>query len=39
MSPVASTIAMIVPFAVVPLVSLFTRPPADALIKKAFDGI
>ena len=38
-SPVASTIAMIVPFGVVPLVSAFTRAPDAALIARAFDGI
>lgn len=38
-SPIASTIAMIVPFAVVPLVSAFTQAPDPALIARAFDGI
>jgi solute:Na+ symporter, SSS family len=38
-SPIASTIAMIVPFGVVPLVSAFTRAPGDALIARAFDGV
>jgi SSS family solute:Na+ symporter len=38
-SPIASTIAMIVPFAVVPLVSAFTRPPEDQLLDRAFAGI
>jgi len=38
-SPIASTIAMIVPFAVVPLVSAFTRPPEDQVLDRAFAGI
>lgn len=38
-SPIASTIAMIVPFFVVPAVSKFTRKPADAIIEQAFEGI
>jgi SSS family solute:Na+ symporter len=38
-SPIASAIAMIVPFFVVPVVSLFTRPPDEALITKAFERI
>ncbi len=38
-SPIASTIAMIVPFGVVPLVSAFTRAPDAALLARAFDGI
>jgi len=38
-SPIASTIAMIVPFAVVPLVSAFTPPPAKELVAKAFVGL
>jgi SSS family solute:Na+ symporter len=38
-SPMASSIAMIVPFAVVPLVSLATRPPSTERIGKAFDGV
>ena len=36
-SPIASTIAMIVPFAVVPLVSLVTKKPAEKTIDKAFE--
>ncbi|MGE5307472.1 MAG: sodium:solute symporter family protein [Deltaproteobacteria bacterium] len=39
LSPVAASIAMIVPFFVVPLVSVFTRPPDKKLIEKAFGGI
>jgi SSS family solute:Na+ symporter len=35
-SPLAASIAIIAPFAIVPLVSVFTRPPDKALIKKAF---
>jgi len=38
-SPIASTIAIIVPFAVIPLVSLFTRPPQEKLLEKAFEHI
>jgi SSS family solute:Na+ symporter len=38
-SPIASSIAMVVPFIVVPLVSFFTRPPEQALVEKAFEGI
>ena len=38
-SPIASTIAMIVPFGIVPLVSAFTRAPGAELIVRAFDGI
>jgi SSS family solute:Na+ symporter len=38
-SPIASTIAMIVPFGVVPLVSAFTRAPSAEILAKAFDGI
>jgi solute:Na+ symporter, SSS family len=38
-SPLASSIAMLVPFAVVPLVSLFTRPPDAKLLHKAFEHI
>jgi SSS family solute:Na+ symporter len=35
-SPLAASIAIIAPFAIVPLVSAFTRPPDEALIKKVF---
>ncbi len=38
-SPIASSIAMIVPFAVVPLVSLASPPPAKEILDRAFDGI
>jgi SSS family solute:Na+ symporter len=38
-SPMASSIAMLVPFIVVPLVSLATRPPSAERVGKAFDGI
>jgi SSS family solute:Na+ symporter len=37
-SPLASSIAMIVPFAVVPVVSIFTKPPRKDIIEKAFKG-
>lgn len=35
-SPIASAIAMIVPFLVVPAVSLFTRPPSEHRLERAF---
>lgn len=38
-SPIASSIAMLVPFFVVPLVSWFTRPPEEHLVQKAFQNI
>ncbi len=38
-SPIASSIAMIVPFIVVPVVSYFTKKPADKIIQKAFERI
>lgn len=38
-SPIASSLAMIVPFVVVPVVSLITRPPSKDLLDKAFKGI
>ena len=38
-SPLASTIAMIVPFLVVPVVSLISAPPKQELIETAFKGI
>jgi SSS family solute:Na+ symporter len=38
-APLASSIAMIVPFIVVPVVSLFTRKPDSRAIVKAFKGI
>jgi SSS family solute:Na+ symporter len=38
-SPIASTIAMIAPFVVVPLVSLFTQVPNKELLDKAFEKI
>jgi SSS family solute:Na+ symporter len=38
-SPMAASIAMLVPFAIVPLVSLATRPPSPARVGKAFEGI
>ena len=39
LAPIAATIAMLVPFVVVPLVSLITRPPAQKLLDKAFEKI
>jgi SSS family solute:Na+ symporter len=38
-SPLAASIAIVVPFIVVPLVSAFTRPPEKELLDKAFDGV
>jgi SSS family solute:Na+ symporter len=38
-SPLAASIAIIVPFAVVPLVSCFTQPPAKEILDKTFQGI
>lgn len=38
-SPIASSIAILVPFAVVPAVSIFTKAPSSRLIEKAFAGI
>ncbi len=38
-SPIAASIAMTVPFLVVPLVSAFSRPPSQKRIEKAFQGI
>jgi solute:Na+ symporter, SSS family len=39
LSPIAASIAILVPFIVVPLVSVFTRPPQQKAIDKAFDKI
>ncbi len=36
LTPVAASVAMIVPFLVVPLVSLFTTPPEPELLSRAF---
>lgn len=38
-SPLAASIAMIVPFIVVPLVSVFSKPPSKSLLDKAFKDI
>jgi SSS family solute:Na+ symporter len=38
-SPLAASISMIVPFIVVPVVSIFTQPPEKALLDKAFEGV
>lgn len=38
-APIASSIAMIVPFLVIPLVSMFTRPPEKKIVEKAFRAI
>jgi SSS family solute:Na+ symporter len=38
-SPLAASIAIIVPFIVVPLVSAFSRPPETELLGRAFEGI
>ena len=37
--PIAASIAMIVPFIVVPVVSIFTAPPKKELLDKAFANI
>jgi SSS family solute:Na+ symporter len=37
-SPLAASIAIVVPFVVVPLVSVFTRPPEKELLDRAFEG-
>lgn len=39
LSPIAATIAILTPFIVVPLVSVFTRPPQKNTIDKSFDKI
>ena len=38
-APVASSIAMIVPFIIIPVVSFFTKQPDRELVDKAFKGI
>jgi SSS family solute:Na+ symporter len=38
-SPIASSIAIIIPFGIVPLVSLFTKKPSKKLLDKAFANI
>jgi solute:Na+ symporter, SSS family len=38
-SPIASSIAMLVPFIVVPAVSMMTKPPSARILDKAFAGI
>jgi SSS family solute:Na+ symporter len=38
-SPIGSSIAMIVPFLVIPVVSAFTKPPQKELVDRAFEGI
>jgi SSS family solute:Na+ symporter len=38
-SPLAASVAILAPFAVVPLVSLLTPPPGEELLKKAFEGV
>jgi SSS family solute:Na+ symporter len=38
-SPIIASIAMIVPFIVVPLLSIFTQPPSKGTLDKAFTGI
>lgn len=39
LSPIAASIAILVPFVVVPLVSFFTKAPDKKLLDKAFSGI
>jgi SSS family solute:Na+ symporter len=38
-SPLAASIAIVVPFVVVPLVSFFTPPPRKELLDRAFSGV
>jgi SSS family solute:Na+ symporter len=38
-SPLSASIAILVPFIIVPVVSHFTAPPDKAVINKAFNGI
>jgi SSS family solute:Na+ symporter len=38
-SPLAASIAIVVPFVVVPVVSCFTKPPSGERLDKAFDGV
>ena len=38
-SPIASSIAMIAPFLVVPAVSLMSTPPSEKILSRAFDGV
>jgi SSS family solute:Na+ symporter len=38
-SPLAASIAIVVPFAVVTVVSLFTAPPQKEIIDKAFENV
>jgi SSS family solute:Na+ symporter len=38
-SPLAASIAIVVPFIIVTVVSLFTSPPDKAILDKAFDGV
>jgi solute:Na+ symporter, SSS family len=38
-APLAASIAILVPFAVVPLVSAFSKAPGEKILAKAFEGI
>ena len=38
-SPLSASIAIVVPFIVVTVVSLFTKPPSKEILDKAFDGV
>ncbi|MDR2741709.1 MAG: sodium:solute symporter family protein [Treponema sp.] len=38
-SPLAASIAIVVPFIVVPVVSFFTKPPSKERLDKAFEGV
>ncbi|QQO08333.1 sodium:solute symporter family protein [Breznakiella homolactica] len=38
-SPLAASLAIIIPFGVVPAVSMFTKPPEQPLLDRAFEGL
>jgi SSS family solute:Na+ symporter len=38
-SPLSASIAIVLPFIVIPIVSRFTQPPEKALLDKAFQGV
>ncbi|MEN6386740.1 MAG: sodium/solute symporter [Phycisphaerales bacterium] len=39
LAPLTASIAMVVPFIVIPVVSMFSKPPKNAIIEKAFEGV